>query len=127
MATTWSELGPRAKAFRVAHAAWAIVSIASLGHVWLSALTRRRDRRLAASVTFLSLEGLALIVGRGNCPFGPLQTRLGDPVPLFELVLSPRAAKAAIPVLTVVTLSGMAAVAIRGPLAGEAEGPPRDR
>ena len=91
------------------------VSMASLGYVWLSRPDRRRDRPLAASVTFLSLEGIALIVGRGNCPFGPLQKRLGDPVPLFELVLPPRAAKAAIPVLAVVSLAGLAAAAIRGP------------
>ena len=112
---TWSELGPRAKAFRVVHAAWAFVSMASLGYVWLAALSRRRDRTLAASATFLSLEGVALIVGRGDCPFGPFQKRLGDPVPLFELVLPPRAAKAAIPVLAVVSLAGLAAAAIRGP------------
>ena len=55
------------------------------------------------------------MVGRGNCPFGPFQARLGDPVPLFELVLPPRAAKAAVPVLTVITLAGMVAVALRPP------------
>jgi hypothetical protein len=118
---TWAELDPRAKAFRVAHAAWAILSMASLWYVWLSAATRRRDRLLAASVTFLSLEGIALIVGRGNCPFGPFQRRLGDPVPLFELVLPPRAAKAAIPVLAAVTLTGFVAAAIRGPRQRHAE------
>ena len=116
---TWSELDPRAKAFRVAHAAWAILSMASLGYVWLSAATQRRDRLLAASVTFLSLEGIALIAGRGNCPFGPFQRRLGDPVPLFELVLPPRAAKAAIPVLAVVSLAGIAALLLRPPTPAE--------
>ena len=115
VAMTWSELGPRAKAFRLAHAAWALVSLSSLGYVWLSAVTRRRDRLLAAGVAFLSLEGIALIVGRGNCPFGPLQTRSGDPVPLFEVVLPPRAAKAAIPVLVVITLAGFVAVLQRPP------------
>ncbi len=111
---TWSELNPGAKAFRIAHAAWAVVSTGSLAYVWFSALTRRRDRLLAASVAWLSLEGVALVVGRGNCPFGPAQARLGDPVPLFELVLPPRAAKAAIPVLVVVTVAGFLAVAARG-------------
>ena len=115
-AMTWSDLGAEAKAFRLAHAAWGVVGMATLAYIWWSALRRRRDRLLSASVAFLLLEGIALIVGRGNCPFGPLQTRLGDPVPLFELVLPPRAAKAAIPVLTVVTLTGMAAAAMRGPL-----------
>jgi len=28
--------------------------------------------------------------GHGDCPMGPLQADLGDPVPLFELVLPPR-------------------------------------
>jgi len=111
---TWSELDPRAKAFRIAHAGWGIVGMASLGYIWLSAVTRRRDRLLTASVVFLSLEGAALVVGRGNCPFGPLQTRLGDPVPLFELVLPPRAAKAAIPALVLASVCGMVAVAVRG-------------
>jgi hypothetical protein len=64
---------------------------------------------------FLSIEGLALVVGRGNCPMGPLQASWGDPVPLFELVLPPRAAKAAIPVLTLVAVSGMVAVLVRRP------------
>jgi len=115
VAMIWAELGPRAKAFRLAHAAWALVSLSSLGYVWLSAVTRRRDRLLAAGVAFLSMEGIALIVGRGNCPFGPLQTRLGDPVPLFEVVLPSRAAKAAIPVLVVITLAGFLAVLHRPP------------
>jgi hypothetical protein len=110
----WSGLGLRARVFRLAHAAWAFASMASLGYIWASALRRRRDRLVWACVGFLSLEGIALIVGRGNCPFGPLQRRLGDPVPLFELVLPPRAAKAAIPVLTVVTLAGIGTVVVRG-------------
>jgi hypothetical protein len=111
---TWSELGPSAKAFRIAHITWGIVGMATLGYVWLCALTRRRDRLLWVGMAFLSSEGVALIVGRGNCPFGPLQRRLGDPVPMFELVLPPRAAKAAIPILTVITLTGFLAVAVRG-------------
>jgi hypothetical protein len=116
---TWSELGPSAKAFRFAHAAWVVVSLASLGYVWLSALTRRRDRRLAASITWLLVEGAALVIGRGDCPFGPLQTRLGDPIPLFELVLPKRAAKAAAPFLAAVSVAGLVACALRGPSAPE--------
>jgi len=94
---TWSDLPSGARAFRIAHVVWSVLSLASLGYIWACALTRRRDRRLWASVAFLSLEGVALVVGRGDCPFGPLQTWLGDPIPLFELVLPPRAAKAAVP------------------------------
>lgn len=111
----WRDLPPGAKAFRAAHVAWGIAGMAALGHIWLCALARRRDRILATSVAFLSVEGVALLLGRGDCPFGPLQHRLGDPVPMFELVLPPRAAKAAIPILVLVTLAGFAAVIVRGP------------
>ena len=87
----------------------------SLGYVWACAVTGRRNRILAACAAWLGLEGAALVVGRGNCPFGPLQSQLGDPVPLFELVLPPRAAKAAIPVLAAVSVAGLVIVAVRRP------------
>ena len=112
---SWSDLGIGAKAVRVAHLGWGAASLSALGYIWWSALARRRDRLLAASVAFLGIEGLALLIGRGNCPFGPFQRRLGDPVPMFELLLPPRPAKAAIPILAVVTLAGFAAVLIRPP------------
>jgi hypothetical protein len=67
------------------------------------------------------VQGVALIVGRGDCPFGPFQRRLGDPVPMFELVLPPRAAKAAIPVLLVISVSGMGALLLRPPSPGAVE------
>jgi hypothetical protein len=111
----WSELPLGARAFRLAHVAWGVVGLTTLAYIWASALGRRRGRLLPASILFLSIEGLALLIGRGDCPFGPFQARLGDPVPMFELVLPPRAAKAAIPVLTVVPLLGFAAVALRPP------------
>lgn len=111
----WASLPPRAKAFRVAHVVWGVVALRALVHIWVCALTGRRDRWLWAGVSFLLVQGAALIIGRGDCPFGPFQRRLGDPVPMFELVLPPRAAKAAIPVLLVVTITGLAALAARPP------------
>jgi hypothetical protein len=121
---TWASLGRRARWFRVAHAAWAVVALGALGTIWASALARRRDRWLGASLTFLSVQGVGLLVGRGNCPAGPLQRSLGDPVPLFELLLPPRAAKAAIPALAIVTLLGMALVALRPPRRAAAKAGP---
>ena len=111
----WSDLNVRAKAFRLAHITWGVVSMGGLGYIWFSAATRRRDRLLAGSMALLSVEGAALVIGRGNCPFGPFQRRLGDPVPMFELVLPPRAAKAAIPILTGISLAGFLAVLMRPP------------
>jgi hypothetical protein len=43
-----------------------------------------------------------------------LQERLGDPVPLFELVLSPRAAKRAVPTLGAITAAGLVLLVVRG-------------
>lgn len=114
-ARTWSDLDGRARAFRVAHAVFAVGQLLSLGYVWMCAITRRRDRALGISVGALLLEGAALVVGRGNCPMGPFQRSLGDPVPMFEWVLPPRAAKAAIPVLAGVSLAGLVAVGLRPP------------
>ncbi|SDT19597.1 hypothetical protein SAMN04515669_3067 [Jiangella sp. DSM 45060] len=114
MAPQPAELPRRATALRLVHTGIAAAELAALGHVWVCALTGRRDRGLAVSAGALAAEGVALVIGRGNCPLGPLQRRLGDPVPLFELVLPPRAAKAAVPVLTAAALAGLAVVAVRG-------------
>jgi hypothetical protein len=119
---TWPSLPTGAKAFRLAHVAAGVVNLTALGYVWVAALTRRRDVALLVSMAVLSAEGAALVIGRGNCPFGPLQTRLGDPVPMFELFLPPRAAKAAVPVLSVVTLAGFAAALARSSSKGPARG-----
>jgi hypothetical protein len=112
---THAPLPRAARRLRAIHVAIAVVQLASLGEVWVCAIRRRRGRVLRAAVVTLSVEGLALVVGRGNCPLGPLQRRLGDATPLFELVLTPRAAKAAVPVLAAVSVIGIALVAARPP------------
>src|SRR5687768_7369560 len=67
---TWASLGRRARTWRVLHAAWSVVQLAGLGHIWWSALRRRRSPTAWASVALLCAEGAALVVGRGNCPVG---------------------------------------------------------
>ncbi len=111
----WRDLPYRALGFRIAHVLWGVVELAALTQVWRSALLRRRGRYLRPSMTLLLLQGAALVIGRGNCPFGPFQRQLGDPVPMFELVLPPRAAKAAIPILFTVAVAGTVAVWLRPP------------
>lgn len=109
-------LSRAAMGLRVCHTLIAVTELAGLGYVWMSAVMRRRDGVLRASMAALAIEGIALVVGRGSCPLGPLQGRLGDSVPLFELVLPPRAAKAAVPVLCAMTVGGMVLVALRPPI-----------
>ena len=110
---SWSELPLSARAFRVAHIAWGVVSLAALADILVAALRGHPGARPFVGAAWLLLEGALLIVGRGNCPAGPLQRRLGDPVPMFELVLPPRAAKAAVPALTVVAAAGIGMLALR--------------
>jgi hypothetical protein len=112
---TWATLSRPARAYRVFHASWSVAGLASLGYVWACAATRRRDRILAASVAFLSVEGVGLIIGRGDCPMGQFQSQLGDPVPFFELVLPPRAAMAAVPILGGASIAAILTVVLRPP------------
>jgi hypothetical protein len=100
---------------RMAHAGIAVVEIGCLGYVWACALARRRDRVLRVAVGVLCVEGAGLLVGRGQCPLGPLQQRLGGDEPLFVLWFGPRAARRAVPLLTGVTGAGLLALVLRPP------------
>lgn len=100
-----------ARLFRAVHAAIAAAFLLAIGHVWRCALTGRRDRALNVAVAALAGEGLLVTANGGDCPLGPLQDRMGDPVPLFELVLSRRAARQAVPALGAVAVVGVALLA----------------
>lgn len=97
-----------ARAYRAAHLVWGVAQLAALGRVWASALGVPRRGWFWPSAAFLWVQGIGLVVGRGDCPLTPVQHRLGDPVPLFGLFLPPRAARAAVPVLAAVALAGLA-------------------
>jgi hypothetical protein len=101
-------LSREALALRAGHTAIAVVELSCLGYVWTCALTGRRDSLLRGAIGVLAAEGVGLIVGRGNCPLGPLQERVGDPVPLFELVLPPAWARRAIPIFAAISGVGIA-------------------
>lgn len=73
--------------------------LASIGYVGWCALTGRRGPLLRPAIVALVSEGVLVVANRGDCPLGLLGERIGDPVPLFELVLSPRAARRAVPTL----------------------------
>jgi hypothetical protein len=100
-------LSSGALALRAGHSAIAVFELACLGYVWTCAFTGRRDRLLHGAISVLAAEGVGLVIGRGNCPLGPFQRRLGDPVPLFELVLPPVWARRAVPILAGITGVGV--------------------
>jgi hypothetical protein len=96
---------------RAGHGVIAGAFLSAIGYVWWCVLTGRRDRWLRLAVGGLVTEGAVVAANHGDCPLGPIQQRLGDPVPLFELVLSPEAARGAVPALGAVTAIGLALLA----------------
>jgi hypothetical protein len=112
---SWAGLGFRARAWRILHAVWSVAQLTALATIFQAVARRRRGPRVWASAGFLGLEGAGLLAGRGDCPMGRIQERWGDPKPFFELILPPRAAKAAVPVLAVVALTALVGLAIRPP------------
>jgi hypothetical protein len=95
------------------HGAIAAGFLSAIAYVWWCGLSGRRGRWLKPAVAALAGEGLVVGVNGGDCPLGPLGDRIGDATPLFELVLSPRAAHRAVPTLGAVAAAGVALVALR--------------
>jgi hypothetical protein len=108
------KLSRAALAFRAFHAGIAVEMLLAIAYVWWCALGGRRGRLLRVAVASLIGEGVLVAANHGDCPLGGLQERLDDPVPLFELVLSPRAAKRAVPTLGVIAAAGLALLVVRG-------------
>jgi hypothetical protein len=109
-------LSGTARAFRALHGLISVAFLLAIAYVWWCALSGRRDRWLGVAVGALVVEGAFVTANRGDCPLGGLQDRLGDPVPLFELVLSPTAARRAIPALGAVAGAGILLLSRRAPL-----------
>ena len=109
-----TRLSRAALAFRTAHAAIAFEQLLAIAYVWWCALSGRRGRLLRIAAASLVGEGVLVAANHGDCPLGGLQERFGDAVPLFELVLSPRAAKRAVPTLGTVAAGGLLLLMVRG-------------
>jgi len=99
--------------WRTAHGAIAAGFLGAIAYVWWCALSGRRGRWLKPAVAALAGEGLVVAANGGDCPLGPLGERVGDATPLFELVLSPKAARRAIPTLGAIAAAGVAVAAAR--------------
>jgi hypothetical protein len=113
--TPQATLSRAALSFRAFHTAIAAEQLFAIAYVWWCAISGRRDLLLRVAVATLIGEGILVAANRGDCPLGGLQERLGDPVPLFELVLSPRTAKRAVPTLGAIAGAGLVLLVVRGP------------
>jgi hypothetical protein len=111
-------------AWRAAHGLIAAGFLGAIAYIWWCAISGRRGPLLRPAVGALTAEAVLVAANKGDCPLGPLGDRVGDPMPLFGLVLPPRAAKLAVPVLGAVTAAGIALLAIRSPRPGADERPP---
>jgi hypothetical protein len=116
-------LPPAVIAWRAGHALIAAGFLTSITYVWWCALSGRRGPALRVAIASLAAEGGVVAANHGDCPLGGLGERIGDPVPLFELVLPPRAARLAVPALGGVTALGLAILAWRS--AGSANRQPK--
>jgi hypothetical protein len=108
-----TQLSPAVVFWRAAHGLIALAFLTSIGYVWWCALSGRRGPLLRPAIAALVGEGAVVAINGGDCPLGPLGDRVGDATPLFELVLSPRAARRAIPALGAVTAVGLGLLAAR--------------
>lgn len=97
-----------ARVFRCAHAGQAAGFLVAIGYLWWCGLAKAPRTPVADGDRCNRNRGALVAANRGSCSLGELQERLGDPDPLFELVLPARAAHLAVPVLGAVTAFGLA-------------------
>jgi len=102
-------------AVRAAHSLFSVYFLSCLAYVYYAGITRKRGPALAFASGSLLVEGAVLAANGGDCPLGTVHRRFGDERTFFELFLSPRAAKAAVPFFTVVTVIGFGLALARPP------------
>ena len=93
---------------RILHGLFALFFIACIFYIYYSAFTRQFNIFSGLAIVFLIIEGfLVFIINNGHCPLAPLQWKLGDQTPFFNLFLPKRAARLAVPFFTAITFLGI--------------------
>lgn len=101
-------------ALRLIHTAFAVYFITCVVYIYYVALTLQMGALFGIAVLSLCLEGFfVFILNHGHCPLAPLQRRLKDPVPFFNLFLPDDLAKKAIPFFTSITFLGIIILVVR--------------
>lgn len=99
---------------RSVHAAFAIYFIICVFCIFYSAITLQINFLLKLALISLFVEGLLVfILNKGHYPLAPLQRKLNDPIPFFNLFLPDYLAKKAIPFFTGLTFLGLIILAVR--------------
>ena len=98
---------------RIIHGLIAVALIASVGAIYYAAVTKTHGTWLYVALGALLVEGIVVILNKGNCPFGYVSRRFGDSKPFFELLLPPRIARQMFKVNLVIVLIGSVLLLIR--------------
>lgn len=98
---------------RIIHSFFAFFFISCIIYIYYSAYIKQMSLWVVLAIFVLALEGfLVFIVNKGDCPLAPLQYKLGDNTPFFNLFLPAEMAKKAVPFFTLVTIVGIVLLVI---------------
>lgn len=99
---------------RAIHTTFAVYFIACIFYIYYAMFTLQINVLLGVSIVSLVIEGmLVFVLNHGHCPLAPLQMKLKDPVPFFNLFLPELLAKKAVPFFTGLTFLGLLLLLIR--------------
>ncbi len=93
---------------RAVHGLLSAFFLSCIAFVYYAAIADVDSPLAFAAAGALVLEGAVVVLNGGDCPLGIVHRRYGDEKAFFELLLPPRAAKLAVPVLGAVTALGIA-------------------
>lgn len=100
---------------RILHGVVTIYFILCLLYLYIVGLTGNVSEHLfTLAILSLAMEGIAVFaLNQGNCPLIHLQRKIGDDKPFFELFMTPKLAKRAIPVFAWFTLIALLIILLR--------------
>ena len=99
---------------RIIHGLFALFFITCILYIYFAAITGHFTFYVVVAIGSLVLEGvMVFLLNKGDCPLIHVQRRIGDETPFFELFLSKKTAKKAVPFFLVVTIVGLLFLTIR--------------
>lgn len=101
---------------RTVHGLLSAFFLGCIAYVYYAAIADVESPLVYAAAAALVLEGAIVVLNGGNCPLGAVHRRYGDEKAFFELLLPPKAAKLAVPVLGAVTAFGILLAILRWPV-----------
>jgi len=97
---------------RTIHGLLSAFFLACIAFVYYAAIADVNSPLAFAAAGALVLEGAVVALNGGDCPLGGIHRRYGDEKAFFELLMPPKAAKLAVPVLGTVTALGIVLLVI---------------